>query len=57
MDLFVIAIVAVIALIIAALTAVFNKKRLKTIFGYAGVGLLAGLAVGYLIAPFVISFF
>ena len=57
MDLFVIAIVALTLSIIAALAAVFNKKRLKTILGYAGIGMLAGLVAGYIIAPFIISFF
>ena len=56
MDMFVMAIVALITAIIAALAAVFNKKKLKTIFVYAGVGLIAGIPLGFLIAPFVISF-
>jgi len=56
MDLFVMAIVALILAIIAALAAVFNKKRLKIIFAYAGIGLIAGIPLGYLIAPFVLSF-
>ena len=57
MDMFVMAIVALITAIIAALTAIFNKKRLRAICAYAGIGLATGLALGYLIAPFVISFF
>ena len=57
MDLFVMAVVALIIAIIAALVAVFNKKRFKTILAYAGVGLVAGLALGYLLAPFIISFY
>ena len=56
MDMFVMAIVALITAIIAALTAVFNKKRIKTILAYAGIGLIAGLPLGYLIAPFIISY-
>ena len=56
MDLFVMAIVALIVAIIAALAAVFNKKRLKTILIYAGIGLMTGFSLGYFIAPFVISF-
>ena len=50
------AIVALITAIIAALTAIFNKKRIWTIFAYAGIGLAAGLLLGYFITPFVISF-
>ena len=57
MDLFVMAIVALIGAIITALAAVFNKKRLKRIFAHAGIGLIAGLVLGYLIAPFVLSFY
>lgn len=56
MDLFAMAIVALFMAIIAAIAAAFNKKRLKTIFAFAGVGLLAGIALGYLVAPFIISF-
>jgi len=56
MDVIVMAIVSLILGIIAALAAVFNKKRLKIIFAYAGGGLIAGLTLGYLIAPFIISY-
>ena len=56
MDLVVIAIAALIMAIIAALAAVFNKKRIRTILIYAGIGLMTGFSLGYFIAPFVISF-
>ncbi len=56
MDFFVMIIVAVIGAIIAALAAVFNKKRLKILFAWSGIGLIAGFALGYLIAPFIISY-
>ena len=56
MDMLVMTIVALITAIIAALAAVFNKKKLRTIFVYAGVGLITGIPLGFLIAPFVISF-
>ena len=56
MDFFVMIIAAVIGAIIAALAGVFNKKRLKTLFAWSGIGLIAGFALGYLIAPYIISF-
>lgn len=56
MDLFVMAIVAIIFAIVAALAAIFNKKRLRTIFAYAGIGLVVGLPLGYYISPLIISF-
>ena len=56
MDLFVMAMVAIVCAILAALMAVFNKKRIGRVFAWAAIGLVAGLPLGYLIAPFIISF-
>jgi len=56
MDLFVMVIAALMLAIIAALAAIFNKKSLRTIFAHAGIGLVVGLPLGYIIAPFILSF-
>jgi len=57
MDVFVTAIVAIIIAIVAVLVAIFTKKKIGKIFIYAILGLIIGLPVGYILTPFVISFF
>jgi hypothetical protein len=53
----VIAIVALGVSIITALVAVIKKKTIGKIFIYAALALIIGLPFGYLLAPFIISFF
>ena len=57
MDIMVIAIIAISASIITALIAVIKKKTIGKIFIYAALALIIGLPFGYLLAPFIISFF
>jgi hypothetical protein len=51
------AIVAVLVAIISALIAVIAKKSIGKILLFAGIGLIIGIPVGYLLAPVIISFF
>ena len=57
MDIFVIVMAGLVASIAAALIAIFKKKDIRTIFVYASVGFVIGLPIGYLLAPFIISFY
>lgn len=57
MDIFVTLIVGILIGIISTLTAVFMKKTKWKILGFGIVGLLAGTLIGYLLAPFVLSFY
>ena len=57
MDIFVIVIAGLFAAIVTALVAVIKKKGIKKIFIYALVGFIIGLPIGYILAPFIISFY
>jgi hypothetical protein len=57
MDIFVIVIAGLLAAIGAALVAIIKKKGIKKIFIYALVGFIIGLPIGYILAPFIISFY
>ena len=57
MDIFVIVMAGLVAAIAAALIAIFKKKDIRTIVVYAFVGFVTGLPIGYLLAPFIISFY
>ena len=57
MDIFVIVMAGLVAAIAAALIAIFKKKDIRTIVVYAFVGFVIGLPIGYLRAPFIISFY
>ena len=57
MDIFVIVIAGLVAAIAAALVAIIKKKGIKKIFIYALVGFIIGLPIGYILAPFIISFY
>jgi len=57
MDMMITAIVAVLVAIISAVIAVITKKSIGKILLFAGIGLIIGIPVGYLLAPFIISFF
>ncbi len=57
MDIIVTAVVAIIVAIISVLIAAFKKKTIGKIFIYAAFGLIVGLPFGYLLTPFIISFF
>ena len=57
MDIFVIVVAGLLAAITAALLAIIKKKGVKKIFIYALVGFIIGLPIGYILAPFIISFY
>ncbi len=57
MDIFVIVIAGLLVAIAAALVAIIKKKGIKKIFIYALVGFIIGLPIGYILAPFIISFY
>jgi hypothetical protein len=57
MDIFVIVCAGIIAAILAALVAIFKKKGIGKIFVYALLGFVIGLPIGYILAPFVLSFY
>ena len=57
MDIFFTVIVAFIVAIAALLFAIFTKKKLKKILMYALFGFIIGLPIGYLLAPFILSFY
>ena len=57
MDLMIIAVVAVLAAIISAVIAIIIKKSKWKILLFAVAGIIIGLPLGYLIAPFVLSFY
>ena len=56
MDIFVILIVGILTGIISALVAVFTKKSKWKVLIFGIFGLLIGILIGYLLAPFLISF-
>lgn len=57
MDIFVTASVGIIAAILAVLIAIFTKKKIGKIFIYAILGFVIGLPIGYVLAPFILSFY
>ena len=57
MDLFVTVIVGILIGIISTLVAVFMKKPKWKILGVGIAGLLVGTIIGYLLAPFFLSFY
>lgn len=57
MDIFVIVIAGLIAAIVATLFAIIKKKDIGKIFVYALIGFVIGLPIGYVLAPFIISFY
>ena len=56
MDLMIMGIVAVLVSIISTLAAVIAKRSKWKLLAYAVVGLVIGIAAGYFITPFIISF-
>ena len=57
MDIFVIVVTALVTAVVAALVAIIKKKGIKKFFLYALFGLVIGLPIGYILAPFIISFY
>ena len=57
MDIFATLIVAIIIGIIAAVIGIIAKKGIWRILIYAIAGLIIGLPLGYLLAPFILSFY
>ena len=57
MDFFVVVIAGLIATVVAALVAIIRKKGIAKIFVYALIGFVIGLPIGYILAPFIISFY
>lgn len=57
MDIFVIVIAGLVAAIASALVAIIKKKDIGKIFVYALLGFVIGLPFGYVLAPFIISFY
>jgi len=56
MDVFVTLIVGILSGIISTLVAVYKKKSKWKILIFGITGLLIGILIGYLLAPFFISF-
>jgi uncharacterized membrane protein HdeD (DUF308 family) len=56
MDIFVILIVGILTGIISTLVAVFTKKSKWKVLIFGITGVLIGVLIGYLLAPFFISF-
>jgi uncharacterized membrane protein YfcA len=56
MDLIVIAAVAILAGIVSAVIAIVRKKAIWKILRWGLSGIVVGSVLGYLVAPFVISF-
>jgi uncharacterized membrane protein HdeD (DUF308 family) len=56
MDIFVTLIVGILTCIIFTLVAVFTKKSKWKILIFGIIGLLIGILMGYLLAPFLLSF-
>ena len=57
MDIFVIVIAGLVAAIAAIPVAIIKKKDIGKIFVYALIGFVIGLPIGYILAPFIISFY
>lgn len=57
MDLMIMAAVAALAAIISAVIAIIIKKSKWKILLFAVAGIIIGLPLGYLIAPFILSFY
>ena len=56
MDLIFAAAVALLAVLVLALVAVFKKKTKKQVLYHALAGIVIGTLAGYLLAPVLISF-
>ncbi len=57
MDIFVIVIAGLVIAIVSTLVAIIKKKGIGKIFVYALIGFVIGLPIGYILAPFIISFY
>jgi hypothetical protein len=57
MDIFIIVIAAIITAILAAAIAIVKKRGIGKIFVYILLGFVIGLPIGYLLAPFILSFY
>ncbi len=57
MDIFIIVCTGIIVAILAALVAIFKKKGIGKILVYALLGFVIGLPIGYILAPFILSFY
>ena len=57
MDIFIIVIAGIIAAIVAALIAIFKKRGIGKIVVYTLLGFVIGLPIGYILAPFILSFY
>ena len=56
MDWIVTGVVALVMGIIGLLVAIFTRKKIGKILIYVLSGLIIGIPLGYLLAPFIISF-
>jgi hypothetical protein len=56
MDIFIIVCAGIIFAILAALVAIFKKKGIRKILVYTLLGVVIGLPIGYILAPFILSF-
>jgi len=57
MDLFVLGAVALLCSIFSALIALITRKPKLRMLTYAVVGLIIGIPIGYVLAPFILSFY
>lgn len=57
MDLLVMGVIALLGAIIGALAGIIARKPKRHIATLGGVGLLVGIPVGYILAPFILSFY
>ena len=57
LQLYIIVVAGIIAAILAALIAIFKKRGIGKIFVYALLGFVIGLPIGYILAPFILSFY
>ena len=56
MDLIFAAAIALLAVLVLVLVAIFTKKTKKQVLYYALAGIVIGIPAGYLLAPVIISF-
>ncbi|MBT4638372.1 MAG: hypothetical protein HOC09_06070 [Deltaproteobacteria bacterium] len=57
MDLFITGILALLAAVLGAAVALITHRPKLKILTYAFIGLILGIAVGYAVAPFILSFY
>jgi hypothetical protein len=57
MDIFIIVCAGIVVAIVAALVGIFKKKGIGKILVYALLGFVIGLPIGYILAPFILSFY